>query len=170
MNFDSIKREGIIKASSLFVNDDKRNGGLKISFAFKVVARLINGEVIDDAEWLPDQRRFKTDLTIFHGKDEARDQGAFVIKVNSLRECLGLSKIATASVNEIMEITKNDFMELKKNDQILRTLAVWLENPTVQVETIHGLSHRFQWANSMFFRPEFREMINPKAPKQGELF
>jgi len=170
MNFDSIKREGIIKASSLFVNEDKRNGGHKISFAFKVVARLINGEVIDDPQWLPEQRRFKTDLTIFHGKDKERDQGAFITKVNSLRECMNLAPIVTQSPMDIMDTTKMDFMELKKSETVLNMLAVWLENPTIQVETIHGLSHRFQWANSMFFRPGFRQMINPKAPKQGELF
>jgi hypothetical protein len=168
MNFDSTQYEYVTNFRSLFVNDDKRNGGKKLSLTFNVVGKLFQGEVTQ--EGLPEQRRFKSDITLFHGANPDKDKESFIKKVNSFRRCLGLSSVKTDGVLRILDTTRLDFMFLKEAKCVPVALVSFRINPTMTIETIKGQSHQFQWANSLFFKPTFLEAVNPKGPQQGELF
>lgn len=159
MNFDSTQYEYIVNFRSLFVNEDRRNGGKKLSLSFTLAGRMMKGEAVFDHGVLPEQRRFKTDITLYHGQDVEKDHTAFIKKVNSFRQCLGLPVIKTDGVLRILDTTRIDFMELKQTKARLLALTAFKINPTISVETIRDQSHRFQWANSMFFKPEFNEII-----------
>ena len=167
MNFDSTQYEYITSFRSLFVNEDKRNGGKKLSLTFNIVGKLMQGQAVLSNQVLPEQKRFKSDITLYHGQNEDKDREAFIKKVNSFRRCMGLPMVETDGVLRILDTTRIDFMTLKGNKTLPLALVAFKVNPEVAVETIRGMSHQFQWANGLFFKPTFKDMINPK---QGELY
>jgi hypothetical protein len=167
-NDNNITREGIIMLSSMFPNQDRRNGGWKLSIAFVVIGRILSGNVTF-GEYLPTQRRFKAEISVFPGKDQENSERACITKINALRSCLGLGKV-TGSVQEVMEITRNDFVNLKNTKSVLNVLATWVENPNVAMEEIHGKTFLFNWANGIQLRPQFKDLINPQGPQQMEMF
>jgi hypothetical protein len=141
----------------------------KLSLSFRVVSRIIDGKVVSDPEVLPEQPRFKADLSLYKGNDPVKDKRAYVKKINSLRQCWGLPIIQTEGSKRILETTRVDFMSLKEKKAVPVVLMVFRVNPVTMIETIHGKSYRFNWGNGVTFVPWASELLNPANP-QGELF
>jgi|APSaa5957512576_1039674.scaffolds.fasta_scaffold45982_4 hypothetical protein len=164
------QHEGIMRISTVFINPDKRNGGWKLSMSFILAGVLMDGKVVTDKLVLPQQRRFKTEMTMYHDDNEPQNRGAYISKLNYLRESLDLPKIVTDSIEVILEATRDDFLGLKRNKKVPLVLMEMKVNPEIMIESIHGISHMYQWGNAVRPKPEFREIVNPQGPQQGELF